>query len=207
MDIVEVDKNNVLAQAVKVIKRGGVVVFPTDTAYGLGVDATSDAAVMHLYTLKGRDSAKPMHVVVDSMDTAEQYVEVHDVARKLAQAYLPGALTLVLKDKGRVSQNIIGEHGTLGIRIPDNTFALELAREAGVPITATSANKSGNPATYSIEEVRKSFGGNFEKIAVVVDAGVLPQVAPSTLVDLTKEKPEILRDGPISREEILKVVF
>jgi len=147
-----------------------------------------------------------MHVVVGDINMAGKYVEITKEAQKLARAFLPGPLTLILNDKSRVSGRVVGERKTLGIRIPENDFARELVVCLQTPITATSANKSGDLAPYSIEEVHKSFGSSFGKISLVVDAGELPKVAPSTLVDLTGREPKIVRNGPISREAIFAVL-
>jgi len=207
MKLVKVGEKNIVGIASDVLRKGGVVVFPTDTAYGLGVDATNDAAVERLYELKGRERGKPIHVVVSDLEMAERYVAIDKNARLLAKTFLPGAITLILRNKDGVSRNIVSDRNTLGIRIPDNVFARALVASARVPVTATSANKSDDPAPYSIEEVKKSFGKDFKKIDLAVDAGVLPRTKPSTLVDLTTKEVQILRDGPIGREEILKVLL
>jgi len=195
-----------IQKAVNVIKGGGIVVFPTDTAYGLGVDATNDQAVQKLYTLKERDSSKPIHIVVSDLEMAGEYVEVTGDAQKLADVFLPGPLTIILKDRGVISKKLLGEGSTLGIRIPDNKAILNLVESSGVPITATSANKSGDSNPYTIEDIKRSFGDDFNTIDYVIDGGELNKVPPSTLVDLTGHTLEILREGPITREEILKVI-
>ena len=189
-----------------VLRRGGVVVFPTDTCYGLGVDATSDAAVERLYELKGRKRGKPVHVAVSGLAMAERYVMLDERARKLARAFLPGPLTLVLKERGVLARALLSGGETLGLRIPDSDFVQTLTERVGVPVTATSANKSGDPAPYSIGEVHASFSEDFERIDLVVDAGALPHTAPSTLVDLTDNQVVILREGPISRADIESVL-
>src|SRR5262245_38853023 len=141
-----------LKQAVEILKKGGVVVYPTDTAYGLAVDATNLVAVKKLYRLKGRDFHKPVHVIPPSKAWIEKIVKLDAKAKLLIEKLMPGPLTLVLplKIKGPAWQKLSAGTKTMGIRRPKNKVALDLAMLLGKPITTTSANLSGQPNCYSI---------------------------------------------------------
>ena len=128
------------ARAATVLRAGGVVLYPTDTLYGLGSDALSDEAVAKVYALKRREEGKPIHCIVADIGVAEQYAEVTATARTLAQEFMPGALTLVLKKKSGVAMGVARGFETFGIRIPNNSFCLALAKKFGKPYTTTNAN-------------------------------------------------------------------
>lgn len=204
-----------IRQAVACLKAGNSVVYPTDTAYGLAVDATNVIAVKRLYRLKGRHFIKPIHVVVGSLAAAKKLVKFNRKAEKLFKKFLPGPLTLVLPLRsapihrpgklinGRATELLSARTGTLGIRMPKNSAALALARKLRHPITATSANLSGQPACYSAQQVAAHFKKRKFQPDLIVDAGKLPKVKPSTIVALDGESVKILRVGPISRRVIL----
>lgn len=193
-----------ILKAAEMLKSGGVIVYPTDTAYGLGANALSEEAVRKAFEVKGRDYSKPIHVVVKDLEMAQKFVEVNEIAEKLATYFLPGPLTLILPKKKIVPDLLTANLPTLGIRIPNCEVTKALSCLVDFPYTTTSANLSGNPASYSIEEVLTQLDP--KKIDLVLDAGVLPKILPSTLLDLTCTPPKILREGPVSREEIEKVL-
>lgn len=196
-----------IAEAAEVIKSGGVLVYPTETAYGMGVDATNPDALAKLYALKAMPPTKPTHVCLRSIAEADKYAHVDDRARKLATAFMPGPLTLVLPSRGVLPEMLEKSGvGSFGFRIPEYSVVQKLLELVGVPITATSANKHSSPTTYSVEEVKKSFGDDFTKIDYVLDAGSIPNVLPSTILSLMTPEPKILREGPISLEEIQRVL-
>jgi L-threonylcarbamoyladenylate synthase len=189
--------DEVIQQAIEAMKAGGVIVYPTDTIYGLGADALSPEGCARVYELKGRPENNPIHVVVADLSMAETVVELTPLACKLAEQFLPGALTLVLPAKPGVAEILTGGTGTLGIRIPNHPVCLEIARQLGRPFTATSANISGTGDCRSLEAVRVSFGEKIGEIAYMVDGGELPESRASTVVDARGEKPIILRQGPV----------
>lgn len=197
-----------IQKVVSVLEAGGVVVFPTETVYSLAVDATNEAAIKTVYELKGRGFKKPLHVVVANLEMAEKYVVVNALARKLAAKFLPGPLTLVLPKKPLVLPEILtAGFPTLGIRIPNLNLALIVAKTFKKPYTTTSANLSGGPNPYSVNEVTSQFAKDKQAlIDLVVDIGELPHLLPSTLVDLISDQPKILREGPVSKEEIEEVL-
>lgn len=183
------------------LRKGGVIIYPTDTLYGLGADAFSDEALAKVYAIKGRDTQKPIHAVFADLTMVEEYAVLNDAARKLAAEFLPGPLTMVLRKKQGVMGGI-GNGETIGVRIPDNEFCLELAKSFGKPFTATSANKAGTDPESNIQKVIEQLG---RSVDLVVDGGVLPMSAPSTVVNLISSVPIILREGAIPSELILRL--
>ena len=206
METFQLEKNfgQCVLRASGALRSRGVIIYPTDTLYGLGADALSDEAVAKIYTIKGRNEGKPMHAVFADLEMVAEYAEVNDVAKRLAEEFLPGALTLILKKKPSVQSGIAKGIDTIGIRIPDNDFCLELARTFGKPYTATSANKAGNPPQLSTEKVLEQLGESAEKVTLVIDAGLLPMSLPTTVLNVVSGAPSILREGAISAAEILK---
>jgi len=184
--------------AAGIILGGGLVVYPTDTSYGLGASALDRGAVERVYRVKRRPPTKPIHVVVSDLGMVERYAHVGVGARRLAGRFWPGPLTLVLRKREGLS-DALSPGGTVGFRVPDHPVALALVRRAGVPITATSANLTGRPDPYTVEEVLGYFGG---AVDLYLDAGRLPRRSPSTVVDLTRHPPRVLREGPVPRDEV-----
>jgi L-threonylcarbamoyladenylate synthase len=200
MHIESVSTERAIAFAAEAIRDGGIIIYPTDTLYGLGADALSDEAVAKIYAIKGRDPHKPIHAIVDSLEMAERYAHLNGTARVLAKNFLPGPLTLILKKKTGIDTGIAKGIATFGIRIPDNAFCIALARAYGAPITTTSANMSGMQPERTVEKILAQMIG--ADIALVVDAGEIPMSAPSTVVDCSGERPLILREGAISANDI-----
>jgi L-threonylcarbamoyladenylate synthase len=204
--IVKIDPINpdtrILERAARLISRGEVLVCPTDTGYAFSADALDPRAVTKVFHLKGRAFSNPIHVAVSSIVQADKYAHLTEVARYLASRYLPGALTLVLKKKENIPAMLVAGLDTVGLRIPDNKIILKLAEITGRPLTATSANISGRPGTYSIEEVVAQLGDNFMQVALVLDQGPLKTRELSTIVDLSVSPPQLIRQGRISWLEI-----
>ncbi len=205
MEIAHLDKGTgeSVLKASGALRRGGVIIYPTDTLYGLGADAFSDEAVARVYEIKGRDEGRPMHAVFADLKMVEAYAEVNDAARKLAERFLPGALTLVLKKKPGLNTGIVRGIDTVGVRIPDNEFCLELAKTYGKPYTATSANKSGQVPEISVEKIRAQLGESARLVDLAIEAPVFPMRPPTTVVNVASGAPVILREGAISSDEIL----
>jgi L-threonylcarbamoyladenylate synthase len=189
-------------KAAGTLREGGVILYPTDTLYGLGADAFSDTAVDKVYAIKGRNARNPMHAIFSDLAMVEEYAELNDVARKLAEKFLPGALTVVLKKKKGVMSGIGRKMETMGVRIPDNSFCIETAKALGKPFTATSANLAQNPVFLSVEEILSQLGDGANGIDLVMDAGLLPLRPPSTVVSLVSGTLEFLRIGAIPKSEI-----
>ena len=181
----------------KVFRLGGVIIYPTDTAYAIGCDATNEAAARKIFAIKGRAETKTLSLIAADVAMAEQWLEFSEKARALAQTYWPGPLGLILplKKKGLVAQAV--QDGCAGLRVPDNSIARALSVAAGVPIIATSANTSGNGPCYTLDNVRASLGDAFKKVDYAIDAGPLADEGVSTMVRVFGETIEIVRQGVV----------
>lgn len=189
--------SQVIAEALIVLRRGGVVAYPTETSYGLGVDATNQNAIEKVFAIKGRDRTKMLSVLVAHRTMAGKYAKFSQDALRLWDAFLPGPLTLVIP--GRWG-------GTLGVRLSSHPLALRLVRALREPLTATSANRSGHPALRDPEAVIEEFSRFQLQPDLVIDAGILPKRRPSTVVDCTGNSVRLLRKGSISFAAITKVL-
>lgn len=196
----EIIKQNTKAitKAVKVLKRGGLVIFPSETTYGIAADATNPKAVNKLINFKNRPFGKPFSVGVTDIKMAEKYIFLNKTARKLYKSFLPGPLTVVSTGKHVLAPGIEAENGTLGIRIPDYPFFLEVVRKFNKPITTTSANASYQKRPYKISDILNNISQKQKGlIDLIIDAGELPHNEPSTVIDTTLDDPVILRQGEI----------
>ena len=209
METIRLTSSNIqecATQAAEVMQNGGVIIFPTDTLYGLGVDAFSNAAVDKIFSIKGRDEGKPIHCVVRDMAAADEIGQMNTFAHLIGKQHFPGPLTLIVKKKAILETGIVRGIETIGIRVPDNLFCLELASHFGRPYTATSANKSGSAPERSIENILEQLGKSAAQVDLIVDAGELPESKPSTVVDVSGNEPFILREGAIDAAEIWDAV-
>lgn len=192
----------VLERAAKFIGKGEVVVCPTDTGYAFSANALNVRSVAKVFQLKGRTFSNPIHIAVSTIEEAEEYAYVNEAARYLAGRYLPGALTLVMKKKAAIPSMLVAGLNTIGIRIPANEVILKLIRMTGKPLTTTSANISGKPGTYTVEEVAAQLGADMGKIAMVLDGGPVKVREVSTIIDVDASPPQLIRQGKISWLEI-----
>lgn len=196
----------VIQRAARLIKRGEVLVCPTDTGYALTANGLDTRAVARVFHIKGRAYSNPIHIAVTSIEEADNYAHVTAAAGLLGHRYLPGALTLVLKKRENVPSMLVAGLNTVGIRVPNNAAILRLAQATGLPLTTTSANISGRPPTFSVEEVTAQLGGHAGEIALVIDQGPLKGRELSTIVDMTASPPQLIRQGRISWLEIREVL-
>ena len=192
------DLEHQIEEAKKVIEEGGIVVFPTETAYGIAADATSRVAVEKVYEAKKRPRSKGLTAIVDSLKTAEKYAELSDRERKIIKEFMPGPLTLVAEKEDSVPDNL---NEDFAFRISSGEVANRLS-EVG-PITATSANISGNETSYSIDDISEEL---LEKVDYVIDAGTLNEGPTSTIAAVNSDGVELFRKGPIKKKEIEKVL-
>jgi L-threonylcarbamoyladenylate synthase len=192
----------ILEQAAKLILKGEVIVCPTDTGYAFSANALNVQAVAKVFQLKGRVYSNPIHIAVGTIEEAENYAYVNEAARYLAKHYLPGALTLVLKKRETIPMMLVAGLDTVGIRIPDNAAIMKLVALTGKPITTTSANISGKPGTYAIEEVTAQLGETVNEVAMLLDQGPIKVREVSTIVGLDTSPPQLIRQGKISWLEI-----
>jgi len=175
---------------------------PTETVYGLAASALDGEAVAGIFALKGRPQDNPLIVHVDSVPMARNLAEVDEKAEKLAERFWPGPLTMVLHSRGEVPPGVTAGLQTVGIRMPDCDTALALISASGVPLAAPSANKSGSPSPTSAVHVAKDFGDEL----LILDAGECSVGVESTVVDMTRETPIILRPGAITQEMLAEVI-
>ena len=184
---------------VRILERGGVICFPTDTSYGLGVDAANESAVERLFEVKGRPESKPILLLVNSIDMALAVSRPTPGFEAVASRFWPGPITLVVHADRTLSGHVTAGRGTVGLRWPRMPLALDLVELLGRPLTATSANRSNRPVVGSVSEAIEQLG---EGVDVYVDAGPLRGSPVSTVLDLTESPPVFLREGPVSREEL-----
>lgn len=181
--------------AVKVLGEGGLVIFPTETCYGIAVDTTNSAAVTKLLAYKG-DRHRQISIAVSDKSMADHYVSINSVAANLYDQFLPGPITVISNSKRVVDERLESASQTLGVRIPDHAYCLELIRQFGRPITATSANTSGKKEPYSLRDWQKYTTKSKQvMVDLFLDAGALTERPTSTVVDTTLNSPEILRQG------------
>lgn len=192
------------ARAAAVLRAGGVVLYPTDTLYGLGVDALSDEAVAKIFAVKGRNEGKPVHALVSDLAMAARYGEISDSAQMLAEKLPRGQVTFIVRKKSGVDTGISKEIPTFGFRIPDNAFCIGMLHAFGGPITATSANRAGEVPQRSVDAILAQTGAT--GVDLVIDAGELPPRLPSSVVDVSGTAPVILREGAVQRTEIEAVL-
>ncbi|MBI4689352.1 MAG: threonylcarbamoyl-AMP synthase [Nitrospirae bacterium] len=197
--LVKITKNNlgeVLGTAVEILNRSGIVAYPTETFYGLGVRFDIEDALKKLCRLKKRPEEKPMPLIIGDREILPLMTEsINNTALSLMDKFWPGPLTLVLKAKKGLSKYLTADTGKVAVRIPGESIALHLAERAGFPITATSANISGMPPAIDAETVLNYFD---DKIDMVIDGGRTAGGLPSTIVDVIGEKMKIVRKGAIS---------
>jgi L-threonylcarbamoyladenylate synthase len=197
VEIIKLNSKTVDA-AIKVLKNGGLVIYPTETLYGIGADATNPAAIKKLSEYKNRPLGKPYSIAVTDQKMAEEFVELNAIAKNLYSEFLPGPLTIISKGKHKVSHGIESEEGTLGIRIPDYKLVIGIVKKFGRPITATSANASYKKRPYKISDILEKISEKQkELIDLIIDAGELPPNEPSTVIDTTLDDPVTLRQGEI----------
>lgn len=197
---VPADAGRKIARAVEALERGLPVVFPTDTVYGLGVAVSFAPAPAVLYDVKRRRSDKPIAWLVGSPGDLERYGrDVPPYALKAAQAYWPGALTLIVRAASGVPASFCSEAGTIGLRMPDSATALALIRAAGCPLATTSANIAGEPAVSRFCDLSPELLGAVG--AALRDDGRKSGVA-STVVDCTSDRPRVLREGAVSQRDL-----
>ncbi|MDV3103114.1 L-threonylcarbamoyladenylate synthase [Thermococcus waiotapuensis] len=193
-----------LSVAAGILKRGGLVAFPTETVYGLGADALNESATRRIFEAKGRPADNPLIVHIAEVEWLEKLAkEVPEKAWELAEKFWPGPLTIVLPARDTVPRTTTGGLDTVAVRMPAHPIALELIRLSDVPVAAPSANISGRPSPTSADHVIEDFYG---KIDCIVDGGETPIGVESTVVDLTSEVPVLLRPGGLPVEELSKVL-
>lgn len=195
---------NIIKTCADIIKGGGTVAFPTETVYGLGANALDARAVARIFKAKGRPGDNPLILHVTNIEQAGSYSKnMPSVARTLADIFWPGPLSIILEKADSVPYETTGGLATAAFRVPSGSIALELIKEAGVPIAAPSANLSGKPSTTDASHVIEDLEG---RVDAIIDAGKCSLGLESTVIDLTVTPPSILRPGGVSCEKLKMVI-
>lgn len=197
------DREHAIAAAVSAVRRGDLVVLPTDTVYGVGADAFSPQAVSALLAAKGRGRDMPVPVLIGSWRTARALTDtLSKAAEDLIAAFWPGALTLVVKQGDGLAWDLGDTQGTVAIRMPLHPVAIDLLTETG-PLAVSSANRTGHPPPVTADEAEQQLGAT---VAVYLDGGPSGGPVASTIVDVTGDQPRLLREGSIGADEIREVL-
>jgi L-threonylcarbamoyladenylate synthase len=193
-----------LVLAAEVIQAGGLIVYPTETIYGIGSNALHRRGIKRIHALKRRTERRPILVLVPTIESVLPLVQrIPPTGRKFMEAFWPGPLTLVFSASRTLPEELIQGRGTVGIRIPSCTLCLRLLELCECPITSTSANLSGEAPLSSIEEMKKVLTPGID---LYLDAGVLPPSKPSTVVDVSEEIPRLVREGAVSADALRAIV-
>ena len=198
MKVLKSTKGNIIVAA-NIVKRGGLVVYPTETVYGLGCDPLNVKAVQRLIDVKGERN-KPLPILASSIDDAEKIAIISSKGKKLATKFWPGTLTMIFPKKPVLSDIVTFGWDSVGLRISGNAVALDLIRLSGGLLVGSSANRSGEEPPRRVQEVSEKLK---DMVDVVLDCGAAAYGMPSTVADLTSEKLKILREGPVSLEMLL----
>lgn len=195
-------ENEVIRNAAAIVSRGGVIAYPTETIYGLGADATNEQAILRIFEIKGRNFSNPISVIIGRPDDVHPLVRIiPETAQQLMDAFWPGPLTIVFEAADCISPLLTANTGKIGIRLSGYDGARRIARAAGKPLTATSANLAGAPECETPDQVLRQIG---DRIDAVIDLGKTGGMIASTVIDASGTRPMLLREGGITREEILR---
>ena len=193
--------NNVGVQkAAQIINKGGIVIFPTDTVYGIGCDPYNQKAVFSLYKIKKREKTKPLPVIGYSKKELEKIAEFNDKAEKIAKMFWPGPITLILKVKDENIKKSLGLEKKIAVRVPNNQCVLSLLKECKL-LVATSANISGTTSLTDPNDCKRDLNG----YDLLIDGGILSDNGESTIVEIDENKLRVLRSGSVSEEELKKL--
>jgi len=189
----------ILKEAVDIMDKGGLIIYPTETCYGIGADATNMKSIEKIYEIKGRNPSKPIPILVSNVEMIKKYGLITKKIEGLVKKFMPGPLSIITRKIRPVSD--LNQKG-ISFRISSHPVALELVKLLKKPLTTTSANISGQPSIYEIKKVIEIFE---DKVDMIINFGNLPRTEPSTCVDMTREGyVKVIREGPISSESIMK---
>ncbi len=192
-----------LLLAAEVVQAGGVIVYPTDTIYGIGSNAWNPVAVTRVQEIKKRTESKPILIIVESIEAAYGVTdEVTDLAREMMRTFWPGPLTLVMKASTHLPQALTLDRGTIGVRMPSSKTCLRLLALCGCPLTSTSANISGEKTPETAADIERALGPGID---LFLEGGLLPPSAPSTVLDVTGARPRLIREGALSYDQLITV--
>ena len=200
------DTREAVHDAVRVLEGGGVIVYPTDTLYGLGANALDVGAVQKVFAIKHRARTKPLPMIVRNIAWAKELAFIDSRVEEFLQRVWPGAVTVIVNKRNRVPDVLAAGGRTVGLRVPNHLFVDMLLAKFGYPLTATSANIAGELPSPDPKKIIRIFQDQFSQPDFIIDAGILPASEPSTVVDFTGKKPKVLRVGPAKPKELLKLL-
>ncbi len=183
-------------EAVEVLKKGGIVVYPTETCYGIGCDATNEEAVERVYKAKKRSKEKKLTCIVDSLETAEKYCHLSEIEKEICNKFMPGPLTIVAEKKDSLPDLV---NKDFAFRVSSENYCQKLSEKLGKPLIATSANISGNSSSYSTDDISEKL---LEKVDFVLDGGELERKKPSTIITIEQRDIVVHREGPVKKKDI-----
>ncbi len=193
-----------LAEIIRALRNDGIIIYPTDTFYGLGASCFSKKAVEKIYVLKNREKRKPLSIVIADRAMLDDVVSSYPpLFQRISEKFWPGPLTLIMPASKRVPSFLQSSEKTIGVRLPDHDWLRELIHAAGFPLTATSANLSGEKEVSDAFEAVSIFEG---LVDLIVDGGATEGKLPSTVLDLTQQKPVILREGAVLASSLLEMI-
>ncbi len=199
--------DDVVLKAVSALRNGGVVLHPTETCYGLAADIRSEKAIERVYSLKDMPESKPVSIMVSSLDEARKYGDFSEKALQLAEKYWPGPLTIIVPRKELLPAHINRGVTTVGIRYPDHEITQQILTGFGGPLITTSANRTSEPQAYDVETFllgRDADGIHGEAVPdAIIDMGQIPEIEPSTIVEVMGDEVKMIRKGPIALSEFL----
>jgi len=187
----KIDKR-LIKEAAHIIKKGGLVIYPTETCYGIGGNATNVKVIDDIYEIKNRPRTKPIPIIVSDLRMMNKYGIITDRVRILMKSFMPGPLTIVVRKRKTIPDSLNSKE--IAFRISSHPVASVLAKEVNLPITSTSANLYNEQPLYRTEDVIKTFD---KKVDMILDYGSLPRIKPSTLIDMKTNEPKLIREGPI----------
>ncbi len=197
----DVIKDDELDEIVDIIKRDGIVVFPTETVYGIGGNALSENVINNIYNIKKRPQEKALNILVKNKEEIKKYAYIsNELEEEIIDKFMPGPITIILKKrKSQIPDLLTGNNDTIGIRIPDNDIVKKILEKCNLPIAAPSANISGKPSSIRLEDIKPDFDG---KVDAFIDGGKCKQNISSTIVKVIDGNIKILREGIISIKDI-----
>lgn len=194
-----------LNDCVSTIKNGGIVIFPTETVYGIGTNAFCERSVKKIYEIKNRPDEKAVSILLNNIEQIENYAIINnEIERKIIQNFMPGPITIILERKKEILDHVATGKNTIGIRIPSNNIILSILQKLDLPIVAPSANISGQPSGVMLEDIIEDFKN---KVDICIDGGKCDISESSTIVQVIDGKVEIIRQGKITKQEIESVLY
>lgn len=210
MKIIQIDLNkdysDAILEAVRVLNYGGVIIYPTDTVYGIGGNALDEKSVQRVFDIKQRPLSKPLPIIARNLIWVEGLAYISPRNRKALEKLWPGKITTILPKREIVPNITTSGNNSVGVRIPDHVFLDELLGKFGYPLVGSSANISGDEPSGNIDKIISDFSKSVLKPDLILDVGHLEASEPSTILDLSSDKPKVLRVGPSRPEQLLKLL-